>query len=100
MFSPNVNTGGAGRTVLRKSVGSTIVAPPDEIAKFMHVKKISMSPRQFERTFIAYKAETEGGSSGSGIISKSGREVDFGCCSPRSLSSHSSRFWVCTTRRS
>jgi hypothetical protein len=76
MFSPNLITAGAGHAVLRKSVGSTIVAPPDEIAKFMHAKKISMSPRQFEKTFIAYNAETEGGSSGSGIISKSGREVD------------------------
>jgi hypothetical protein len=47
----------------------------------MRIKQISISPERFHKTFIAYDAETESGSSGSGIISKNGREVQYGCFS-------------------
>jgi hypothetical protein len=65
----------SGQALLRKSVGSTIDVSADDIADFMRIKQISISPERFHKTFIAYDAETESGSSGSGIISKSGREV-------------------------
>jgi hypothetical protein len=74
---PELNAIVTGQAILRKSIGTSIVAHPEDISTFISLKNVSITPEQFGQLYIAYDAETESGSSGSGIISQSGREVQI-----------------------
>ena len=64
-----------GQSLLKKSIGRTLTVCEEELGIFNKGKEVSITAEQFNEDFMAYNAETKGGSSGSGIISQNGREV-------------------------